>query len=137
MYRRNVVGLAGLTLASGATGCLGTEPSGNAAAAQTPDPDHAIEIETRTDDPVETTVTVRRVTTGETVHNQTHTVQPNETLTAYNTRQADPDGIEEFSVSVAADDSTDSLTLETDQCWGDVLARVTESDGVDMVYAIC
>ncbi|ERH01636.1 MAG: hypothetical protein J07HN6_01192 [Halonotius sp. J07HN6] len=107
------------------------------AAAQTPEQDHAIEIENPTADPVDTTVTVRRVTTGETVHNQTYTVQPNETVTAYNTRQADPDGIEEFTVSVAAYDLTDSLTVETNQCWGDVLARVTESDGVDMVYAIC
>jgi len=83
------------------------------------------------------TATVVRETTGETVHNRTYTLQPDETMSAYNTRQANPDGIEEFNVSVTSGGSTDSFTLETDQCMGDVIAQVTESDGIDMVYSIC
>jgi hypothetical protein len=80
---------------------------------------------------------VLREKTGETVHSQTYTLQPNEAVTAYNTRQVNPDGIENFNVSVTSSGSTDSFTLETDQCMGDAIARVTESDGIDIVYSIC
>jgi hypothetical protein len=111
--------------------------SGNAKAAQTPDPDHQIQVKNKKPDPVNTTVTVRRVKTGETVHNQTYTIQPDAVVTAYNTRQATPDGIEQFSVSVTSDGSTDSFTLETDQCMHDLEAQVTESAGIDWFYAVC
>ena len=83
------------------------------------------------------TVVVRREKTGKTVHNQTYTLQPDETVTAYNTRQANPDGVEEFNVSVTADGLADSFTMETDTCQGDILAEVTESDGIDWVWTEC
>ncbi|WP_240625460.1 hypothetical protein [Halonotius pteroides] len=111
--------------------------SGNAKAAQTPDPDHQIQVKNEKPDPVNTTVTVRRVETGETVHNQTYTIQPDATVTAYNTRQASPDSIEKFNVSVTSDGSTDSFTLKTDQCMNDLEAQVTESAGIDWLYAVC
>ncbi|ERH07332.1 MAG: hypothetical protein J07HN4v3_02971 [Halonotius sp. J07HN4] len=109
----------------------------NAEAAQTPDPDHSIQITNELSDPVNVTATVVRETTGETVHNQTYTLQPDATTTAYNTRQANPDSIEKFNVSVTASGSTDSFPVETDQCMGDLEAQVTESDGIDWLYAIC
>ena len=137
MNRRNLLLLGGLSLAFSVTGCLDSGRSGNAEAAQTPDPNHQIQIENEISDSVTVTVTVLREQTGETVHNQTYTLQPNETVTAYNTRQANPDGIEPFNVSVTSGGSTDSFTLETDQCMGDLIARVTESDGIDMLYSIC
>jgi len=137
MYRRKLCTLAGVTLSLWGTGCVGSDRSGNAAATQTPDEDHAIEIENPTTESVEMTVTVRRVSTETVVHDQTHTVQPEETATIYNTRQADPDGIEEFNLSVATNGSTDSLSMKTNECWGDVVARVSASDGVSLVYAIC
>ena len=137
MNRRKLLRLTGLSLAFGVTGCLGSGRSGNAEAAQTPDPNHSIQMENEISDPVTVTATVLREKTGETVHNQTYTLQPNETVTAYNTRQANPDGIEEFNVSVTSSRSTDNFTLETDQCMGDVIARVTGSDGIDIVYSIC
>ena len=153
MNRRKLLQLAGTSLAFTVTGCLGTDPpqdtesdqsenggsdlSGNAEAAQTPDPDQSIQIKNERSDPVNVTATVVRETTGEIVHNQTYTLQPDETNTAYNTRQANPDGIEKFNVSVTSGGSTDSFTLETDQCMGDLTAQVTESDGIDMLYSIC
>jgi len=137
MYRRKLCTLAGVTLSLWGAGCVGSDRSGNAAATQTPDADHAIEIENPTTESVEMTVTVRRVSTETVVHDQTHTVQPEETATIYNTRQADPDGIEEFNLSVATNGSTDSLSMKTNECWGDVVARVSASDGVSLVYAIC
>jgi hypothetical protein len=137
MYRRKLCTLAGVTLSLWGAGCVGSDRSGNAAATQTPDEDHAIEIENPTTESVEMTVTVRRVSTETVVHDQTHTVQPEETATIYNTRQADPDGIEEFNLSVATNGSTDSLRMKTNECWGDVVARVSASDGVSLVYAIC
>ena len=137
MNRRKLLQLTGLSLVFSATGCLDAGRSGNAEAAQTPDPTHSIQIENEKSDSVTLTATVLREQTGETVHNQTYTLQPNETVTAYNTRQANPDGIEEFTVTVTSEGSTDSFTLETNQCMGDVIARVTESDGIDMVYSIC
>ena len=109
----------------------------NAEARQTLDPDHSIQIKNELSDPVNVRATVTRETTGETVHNQTYTLQPDATVMAYNTRQANPDSIEEFNVSVTANGSTDSFLVETDQCMGDVIAQVTESEGIDMVYSIC
>jgi len=135
--RRKLLQRTGLFLIFCVTGCLDSNQSGNAEAAQTPDPNHQIQIENEISDPATVTVSVLREKTGKTVYNQTYTLQPNETVTAYNTQQANPDGIEEFNVSVTSGGSTDSFTLETDQCMGDVIARVTESDGIDMVYSIC
>ena len=137
MYRRKLCAVAGGALSLWGAGCVGADRSGNAAATQTPDEDHAIEIENPTTESVETTVTVRRVSTETVVHDQTHAVQPGETTTVYNTRQADPDGIEEFNISVATNGSTDSLRMKTNECWGDVVGRVNASDGVSLVYAIC
>jgi len=160
MHRRKLLQITGVSLGFSVTGCLGIDPpqdtedppqdtesdqlengdsglNGNAEAAQTPDPDHSIRIKNEFSDPVDVTTTVRREPTGETVHNQTYTLQPDATVTAYNTRQANPDGIEAFNVSVTSDGSTGSVTLETDQCMGDVIAQVTESDGIDMVYSMC
>jgi len=153
MNRRKLLQLIGLSLGFSATGCLGTDPpqdtesdqsensssglDANAEAAQTPDPDHSIQIKNERSDPVNVTATVIQETTGETVHNQTYTIQPDATVTAYNTRQANPDSIEEFNVSVTANGSTDSFPLETDQCMGDLEAQVTESDGIDWLYAVC
>ena len=153
MNRRKLLQLAGTSLVFSVTGCLGTDPpqdtgsdqsenggsdlSGNAKATQTPEPDHSIQIKNERSDPVNVTATVVRETTGEIVHNQTYTLQPDETNTAYNTRQANPDGIEKFNVSVTSGGSTDSFTLETDQCMGHLTAQVTESDGIDMLYSIC
>lgn len=111
--------------------------SGNAKAAQTPDPDHQIQVKNEKPESVNATVTVRRVETGETVHNQTYTIRPDAVVTAYNTRQATPDGIEQFTVSVTSDGSTNSFTLETDQCMHDLEAQVTESAGIDWFYAVC
>lgn len=137
MNRRKLLQISGLSLAFGVIGCLGSDQSGNAEAAQTPDPNHSIQIEKEISDPDTVTATVLREKTGETVHSQTYTLQPNEAVTAYNTRQVNPDGIENFNVSVTSSGSTDSFTLETDQCMGDAIARVTESDGIDIVYSIC
>ncbi len=107
MNRRDLLQLTGVSLGFIATGCLGTDPpqgtgsdqsedsnSGldeNAEAAQTPDPDHSIQITNELSDPVNVTATVVRETSGETVHNQTYTLQPDATVTACNTRQANPD----------------------------------------------
>ncbi len=153
MNRRNLLQLTGVSLGFIATGCLGTAPpqgtgsdqsedgnSGldeNAEAAQTPDPDHSIRITNELSDPVNVTTTVIRETTGETVHNQTYTLKPDATVTAYNTRQANPDNIEKFNMSVTTSGSTDSFLLETDQCMGDLKAQVTESDGIDWLWSEC
>ena len=153
MNRRKLLQLTGTSLAFTVTGCLGTDPpqdtesdqsenggsglDANAEAAQTPDPDQSIQIKNERSDPVNVTATVVRETTGETVHNQTYSLQPDETITAYNTRQANPDGVEEFDVSVTANGSSDSFIMETDMCQGDITAQVTEFDGIDWGWAEC
>jgi len=153
MNRRTLLQLTGVSLGCSAAGCVGTDPpqdteadqsensssglDGNAEAAQTPDPDHSIQMKNERSDPVTVTATVVQESAGETVHNRTYTLQPDATVTAYNTRQANPDGIEEFTVSVTTNESTDSFPLETDQCMGDLEAHVTEADGIDWLYAVC
>ena len=135
MNRRKLLQLTGLSLAFIVTGCSGRQ--GEGPSTPQPEPDHPIAIENMRSEPVNMTVVVRREKTGKTVHNQTYTLQPDETVTAYNTRQANPDGVEEFNVSVTADGLADSFTMETDTCQGDILAEVTESDGIDWVWTEC
>jgi hypothetical protein len=170
MNRRNLLQLTGVSLGFSATGCLGTDPpqdtkdqsqSGDSNSPEpdqskdegsdssrsdvfgspTPQPDHKIQMVNMRSDPVNMTVTVHRQKTGKTVHNQTYTLQPSQsldkTVTAYNTRQANPDGIETFNVSVTANGSSDSFTVETDMCQGDITAQVTESDGINWGWAEC
>jgi hypothetical protein len=135
MNRRKLLQLTGLSLAFTVTGCSGRQ--GEGPLTPQPEPDHQIAIENMRSEPVNMTVAVRREKTGKTVHNQTYTLQPDKTVTAYNTRQANPDGVEEFNVSVTVDGLADSFTMETDTCQGDILAQVTESDGIDWVWAEC
>lgn len=135
MNRRKLLQLTGLSLAFTVTGCSGRQGPGPPT--PQPEPDHPIVIENMRSEPVNMTVAVRREKTRKTVHNQTYTLQPDETVTAYNTRQANPDGVEEFNVSVTVDGLADSFTMETDTCQGDILAQVTESDGINWVWAEC
>lgn len=109
----------------------------NAEARQTLDPDHSIQIQNELSEPVTVTATVIREPTGETVHNRTYTLQPFAIVTAYNTRQANPESVEEFTVSVTANGSTDSFLVKTNNCMQDLKAQVTKPDGIDWVYTIC
>lgn len=111
--------------------------SANANATQTPDPDHAVAVENNDTGSVTVRVAVRRKETGKAVYDRTHRVQPHEDKTVYNTRQAGPDGVETFLVDVSAAGSSERVTVDTNACFGDVRALITEAGELDTVYSVC
>ena len=93
--RRSLLAAVGVTLST--AGCLG-DPLGGWHDSDDSNPDHAVYLrndagETRT---VETRVV--RVETGETVFGTTREVAPGTDTEVYNTREADPEGVETFRV---------------------------------------
>jgi hypothetical protein len=111
--------------------------SANADAAQTPDPDHAVAVENNDIESATVRVAVRRKRTGKAVYDRTHTVQPHEDKTVYNTRQAGPDGVETFLVDVSAAGTSERVAVDTNACFGDVRALITEAGELDTVYSTC
>jgi hypothetical protein len=111
--------------------------SASADATQTPDPDHAVAVENNDTGSVTVRVAVRRERTGKAVYDRTHTVQPHEDKTVYNTRQAGPDGVETFLVDISAAGSSERITVDTNACFGDVRALITEAGELDTIYSVC
>lgn len=82
-------------------------------------------------------VTVVRVATGETVLNETFAVAPDGEVVAYNTVEADPQGIERFAVTATALNTTESVSIETSRCYGGAYVSITEDGELFATYAIC
>lgn len=114
------------------TGCLGVGAPGD-----TPVPSQNVTVENRWDRPVEFRVTVVREATNETVHDAVHEVPPGGSRIAYDTAEADPEGVETFSVAVTARGTTRRTTVETSACFGRVNAAVSEEGGLGVSYTIC
>lgn len=77
---------------------------------------------------VELQIRIIRLATGETVHDQSYTLQPESRRTAYTIRRADTDGIESFEVIVTARNTTADDTFSNDACYGDIRVPIN-SDG--------
>ncbi|TQQ83240.1 hypothetical protein EGH24_00065 [Halonotius terrestris] len=143
LHRRGVltVGVAALLPTAGCLGGNGAEDpldeDGNEDAITTPDPDHPIRLANETDQPVEVTVTVIRESTGETVYSETHQLAAEEQdREVYNTRQANPEGIESFRIELTSGGDTVTETVETSACYGEVIGFVT-AEGLRSTYSIC
>jgi len=127
-------------------------------ASNSPDPDHAITVDNDADEAKTLRVWVERDATGETVFDRTKTVEPGHEFTAYNLEDANPDGVEAFTVcgELVASDSTagtltttpterttadaerrDCATVETSECYGRVHVTVQADGTPQIIYAIC
>ncbi len=101
-----------------------------------PDPNKAIVVGNDWNRSVELRITVIRAT-NETVYAETYTLAPGVERTAYNLAEADPDGIETFTVVATAMDSTERVTIRTDDCHGDAHAEISSDGQLRLYYAIC
>jgi hypothetical protein len=104
-------------------------------AAEQPDPDLAVRVvndggETRT-----VSLTVTRES-GEVVHEATHEAPPGSDREVYNLRAADPDGIESFEIAAERGDASESVTVQTSECYGHVIVSVDE-EGLGVTYSVC
>lgn len=105
-------------------------------AMEEPDPDLPITIENRHDEPHEVSVTVARAS-GETVYGATTEVAAGEERTVYNLEEAEPEGVEAFTVEAALGEQTESVEVETSACYGEVRIEVTEEGRLYPFYSIC
>ncbi|WP_458206818.1 hypothetical protein [Haladaptatus sp. NG-SE-30] len=128
-------------------------------ASNTPNPDHSITLRNENDEIKIVRLRIVREATGKTVYDKTHELSAGGGVHAYNLKQADPDGVEAFSVcgelvgdaltatethtssSRGESDKSDSprrgcATIRTSQCYGDAHVTVRD-DEVQVVYAIC
>ena len=106
-------------------------------ASNQPDPDKAVRLENAWNRSVEVRISVVREATNETVHEGTYTLDPGEEQEVYNVADADPDGIESFRVTATAQNTTESVTVDTHACHGDVRVEVLEDGTLYPYYAIC
>lgn len=162
MHRRQVLASTGL-LVAGITGCSGADPGGGTEtatpsgttpdrqtrtrtrtrtptgfehAAEQPDPDLAVGLVNRDDDPHSLSLTVTR-TDGDVVHESVHDLEPGAQTEAYNLQSADPDGVERFTIAVEVGDRREAVNVQTSECYGDVRFSVDDGGELDVTYAIC
>ena len=112
------------------------DPPSHEDAMQQPDPDLPIMVENRHDEAHEIELTVTRES-GETVYEATETVAPGEDREAYNLREAEPDGVEAFTIEARMGEETGSVEVETSACYGLVEVGVNEDGTLYPTYAIC
>ena len=106
-------------------------------ASNQPDPDKAVRLENAWNQSVDIRIHIVREAPNETVHEGTYTLDPGEQREVYNVAAADPDGIESFRVTATTRNTTESVTVETHACHGDVHVEVLEDGTVYPYYAIC
>jgi hypothetical protein len=106
-------------------------------ASNEPDPDKAVRLENAWNGSAEIRIRVVREATNGTVHEGAYTLDPGEEREVYNLADAEPDGIEPFRVIATARNTTDSVTVETHACHGDVYVELLEDGTVYPSYAIC
>ena len=106
-------------------------------ASNQPDPDKRVRLENAWNQSVEIRIQVVREATNETVHEGTYTLDPGEEREVYNVADADPDGIESFRVTATVRNTTESVTIETNQCYGGAYVEVLEDGTLYPYYAIC
>ncbi|MFD1597392.1 hypothetical protein [Halobellus rarus] len=106
-------------------------------ASEQPDADKAIHVENRWNHSVEIRISVVREATNETVYEETETFEPGADRDVYNLEEASPEGIESFRITATARNSTESVTIETNACYGNAYVEITEDGELYPYYAIC
>ncbi|MFC6787377.1 hypothetical protein [Halobaculum halobium] len=112
-------------------------PPGTEYASEQPDASHSITVENEWNQSVRINVTVVREATNETVHEGSYDVAAGGEQAIYDTAEADPDGIERFTVEATALNATESVTIETSKCHGNVYVEITADGELYPYYAIC
>jgi hypothetical protein len=108
------------------------------AAVTQPDATKEVRLENAWNRTVSVQVRVVREATTETVHEGTYDVAPDaERMAVYNFSDADPDGIESFTVVVRARNATERVTIETNRCYGNVYGEIQDDGGLYVYYEIC
>lgn len=118
----------------------GTEsrtPFGTHDAMKHPDSDKEVHLENLWNQSVTMHVQVIREATNRTVHDESYELEPDTERTVYNVSEANPDGIEEFTVVVTARNTTERVTIETNRCYGDAYAEIQEDGSLYLYHAIC
>lgn len=108
-------------------------------AANEPDPSKDVILVNDGEDGVAHTVglEVYRESTGTVVHDQSHEISANGEIVAYDTADANPDGIETFRVTCTFEDQTETVTIETSECYGWAEFVVDAEDELRGLYTIC
>jgi len=106
-------------------------------ASNEPDPDKPVRLENAWNRSADVRIQVVREATNETVHEGTYTLEPGEEREVYDTADADPEGIERFRVTATARNTTESVTIETNACYGGAHVEVLEDGTLYPYYAIC
>jgi hypothetical protein len=106
-------------------------------AADQPDADKDVSVENAWNRSVEIDLRVVREATNETVYDETLTLEPGEERTVYNLEDADPDGIESFRVTATARNTTESVTIQTNACYGNAYVEIQDDGTLYPYYAIC
>jgi len=112
-------------------------PPGTEYPSDQPDASHQITVSNEWNRSVTVRVTVVREATNETVHEGTYEVAADQERAVYNTADANPDGVERFTVEATALNATESVTIETSKCYGNVYVEITADGELYPYYAIC
>ncbi|MFC6953693.1 hypothetical protein [Halorubellus litoreus] len=108
-------------------------------AANEPDPSKDVILGNDGEDGVAHTVDleVYREATGTVVHDQSHEISAGGEIVAYDTADANPDGVEAFRITCTFEDQTETVTIETSECYGWAEFVVSAEDELRGTYAIC
>lgn len=106
-------------------------------ASNEPDPSKSVRLENDWDRNVSVNLRVVRNATNETVHEETYRLSPDEYRTVYDTGRASPDGVEEFTFVVSVRNQTQTVSIETNACYGNAAARIDRDGELGVFYAIC
>lgn len=103
-----------------------------------PNADKDIDIRNEYSEPINITVTIVNNSTGDEVYNESYSIDANSNLdSAYNLQELNPDGVQEYRVGAEYNGTRESVTVKTNNCFGDVIIEVTQDGTVYPFYAIC
>ncbi len=105
-------------------------------ASQQPDPDIDVILTNAHDRTHEFVVTIRRES-GATVYEATHEVPAESRREIYNLAEADPAGIEAFTISVVVGGQEEAITVKTNACYGNAFIEITADGELYPYYSIC
>ncbi|MFB6118039.1 hypothetical protein [Halosegnis sp.] len=112
-------------------------PGDHESAMDQPDANKRVQVANEWNQSVTVSVRVVRVATNETVYATRSEVAPGTDRIVYNLTAADPTGVESFQITVTARNTTQSVTIQTNKCYGDAYAQIREDGSLYVYYAIC
>lgn len=98
-------------------------------------PDHPIRVSNRDDAAHHLEIQVRQ--NGTLVDTVTHNVSAGSDAVVYNLRDAEPDGIEPYSITATVGNQTESVSVRTDDCFGEVNVNIRSDGELSVGFEIC